>query len=155
VAAKRKEPQRATGEEQRDKAPRARGGKSRAQQKSTQSSGNSQGDDPEEDRQRGSNQGTKRTRGRPNGTMGDRTQDPCQQRKAEDSETAEYETLTGKKGNQGMAPRQTERPGPRRVKKWEPRGEGAGIEGKKEIMDKGKGEGAERRCTPSKGLNHK
>jgi uncharacterized protein YkwD len=59
VAAKRKEHQRATSEEQRDKAPSARGGKSRAQQESTQSSGNSQGDDPEEDRQRGSNKRTK------------------------------------------------------------------------------------------------
>jgi hypothetical protein len=49
----------------------------------------------------------------------------------------------------------TERPGPRREKKQEPREEGADLEGKKEIsQEQRNGGGAERRCT-SKGLNHK
>jgi hypothetical protein len=41
-----------------------------------------------------------------------------------------------------MAPRQqTERPGPRREKKRQPRGEGAGLEDKNEIRDKETGGG--------------
>jgi hypothetical protein len=37
-----------------------------------------------------------------------------------------------------MALRQTKRPGPRREKKRQPKGEEGGLEGKKEIRDKGK-----------------
>jgi hypothetical protein len=53
-----------------------------------------------------------------------------------------------KKGNLGMATRQTERPGPRREKKQVPRGEGAGLKGKKEIKKKGKGEWRRKAAPP-------
>jgi hypothetical protein len=46
-----------------------------------------------------------------------------------------------------------ERPGPRRGKKRQPRGEGAGLEleGKKEIRDKGKGGGRRGDASPAQG----